>query len=384
MHNGPADKRSARSACWRIISTPCWRRARISSRCRSAPSGPSAAMVHCRRAMACARWWPTAQALETDADQPCVAGPVALPRAQGPGSADRSCARCVRGGTSLLADAAAEMADRDFADFDSGGDPYAYLRSRAIIAADAGIAPGAGHIVVTEDFLVGRQIPLGPLLDMTARALDLLDNAYCLFDDAAGGVAARSLAHRCLTGVGRRHVAVIRPVQAAGGAPGVASSRLAAPLRHLLDDRPDCRLRDARCRRAGLLGLGDTLRLGLGRLPRDGCGSVTRCVTGLGLRAHDDLRHRFRRQPWLTAAGARPSASPWPRPSPPWAPAWRRLDRLRLRLELGGPAWPQTLATRLGASFGSAFGSALATTAFGAPLGQPARDHVRRRHGSGW
>ena len=86
--------------------------------------------------------------------------------------------------TSVLADAAAEMADRDFADFDSGGDPYAYLRSRAIIKADAGIAPGAGHIVVTEDFLVGRQIPLGPLMDMTASALDLLDNAYCLFDDA--------------------------------------------------------------------------------------------------------------------------------------------------------------------------------------------------------
>lgn len=97
--------------------------------------------------------------------------------------------------TAILADAAAELADTTFADFDAGCDPLAYLRSRGVIAAEAGSLKGLERIVVGEDFLVARRIALGPLLDLTAQLLDVLDTNYGLFGAAAGDRPDGARAH---------------------------------------------------------------------------------------------------------------------------------------------------------------------------------------------
>ena len=88
------------------------------------------------------------------------------------------------GGIAALEDAVAELADRTAADFDTGLDPLAYMRTRGLIAADAGTLHGARTLAVTDSFLVARRIELGPLLDMSAALLDALDAAYSLFAEA--------------------------------------------------------------------------------------------------------------------------------------------------------------------------------------------------------
>lgn len=94
-------------------------------------------------------------------------------------------------GTGVLEDAVAELANRTAADFDTGLDPLAYLRTRGCIPADAGTISGMTRIGVGEGFLVARRIELGPLLDMTAALLDALDTAYSLFDDAEVAIRVR-------------------------------------------------------------------------------------------------------------------------------------------------------------------------------------------------
>lgn len=87
--------------------------------------------------------------------------------------------------TAQLAEAAQELADSTFADFDAGIDPLAYLRTRNVIAADAASLRKGGRLAIGEDFLVAGRIPLGPLLDVSARLLDLLDTSYGLFENAS-------------------------------------------------------------------------------------------------------------------------------------------------------------------------------------------------------
>lgn len=87
------------------------------------------------------------------------------------------------GGTTALEDAVAELADRSGGDFDTGLDPLVYMRTRGMIPADAGTITGLTSIGVREDFLVARRIALGPLLDLTAALLDVLDLVYHLFDE---------------------------------------------------------------------------------------------------------------------------------------------------------------------------------------------------------
>ena len=93
--------------------------------------------------------------------------------------------------TLVLADAAAELSDSTVADFDGGIDPLAYLRSRGVIAADAGTVDGSGTISIGEDFLIARRIALGPLMDLTAQLLDVLEAHYGLFADDYSAAAAR-------------------------------------------------------------------------------------------------------------------------------------------------------------------------------------------------
>ena len=90
-------------------------------------------------------------------------------------------------GTSILVDCAADLADTTGADFDGGADPLVFLRERGLITPETatidGVMTAAKSIVIGEDFLVARRVPLGPLLDLTARLLDALDANYGLFKD---------------------------------------------------------------------------------------------------------------------------------------------------------------------------------------------------------
>jgi hypothetical protein len=113
-------------------------------------------------------------------------------------------------GTAALWDAVADLGDRTNTDFQTGDDVVTYLRSRAILAADAGTVSRFGRLSPTETFLVAERIELGVLMDLCATYLDRLEDFYELFaDDAAamiirddivvGIAAARSAAKSVLT-----------------------------------------------------------------------------------------------------------------------------------------------------------------------------------------
>ena len=95
-------------------------------------------------------------------------------------------------GTAVLEDAVQDLADRSGADFDTGLDPMAYLRTRGVIPADVGTLAGRSVLKIGEDFLVARRIELGPLLDMSSALLDALDLTYCLFDEDGQDLTERT------------------------------------------------------------------------------------------------------------------------------------------------------------------------------------------------
>lgn len=75
--------------------------------------------------------------------------------------------------------------------FDVGGDRLAFLRGRGLLARDAAGLPQYAPVVVTEAYRVGGILELGPLMDMVAGLLDLLDRRYDLYADA--GMAAPAI-----------------------------------------------------------------------------------------------------------------------------------------------------------------------------------------------
>lgn len=96
------------------------------------------------------------------------------------------------GGTAALEDAVEELGDATVADFDTGDDPLAYLRSRGLLAGDAGSLLGIEKMHVGEHFLIVRRIGLGVLMDLAATCLDALEDCYHLDgdDDIADQIAA--------------------------------------------------------------------------------------------------------------------------------------------------------------------------------------------------
>ncbi len=86
-------------------------------------------------------------------------------------------------GTTVLEDATAELANRSGNDFDGGLDPLGYLRTRNVVPAESGSILGLRKLVIGDSFMVARRIELGPLLDMSAALLDVLDVTYCLFEE---------------------------------------------------------------------------------------------------------------------------------------------------------------------------------------------------------
>jgi hypothetical protein len=88
-------------------------------------------------------------------------------------------------GTAVLWDAVADLGDNTNADFQTGDDVVTYLRSRAMLAADAGTVSRFGRLRPTETFLVAERIELGVLMDLCATYLDRLEDFYDLFTEDA-------------------------------------------------------------------------------------------------------------------------------------------------------------------------------------------------------
>lgn len=88
------------------------------------------------------------------------------------------------GGTAVIEDAD-EVASAVVERFDTGEAAMAFLRSRAIIAADAPGLAGSDALVIGEDALLLGQIRLGAMMDLVARFLDALDAVFDLYPAAA-------------------------------------------------------------------------------------------------------------------------------------------------------------------------------------------------------
>ena len=109
------------------------------------------------------------------------------------------------GGTAALWDAVADLGDSTNADFQTGDDVVSYLRSRAMVAADAGTVSRFGRLRPTETFLIAERIELGVLMDLCATYLDRLEDFYELFNDqtelaAVAAIAAPAAAHPATPG----------------------------------------------------------------------------------------------------------------------------------------------------------------------------------------
>ncbi|MGE0700491.1 MAG: hypothetical protein AB7O57_15445 [Hyphomicrobiaceae bacterium] len=77
----------------------------------------------------------------------------------------------------------------------AGADGHAFLRSRGLLAPEAGAPSPFERLTVSEAFRVGGVAPLGQLLDVVSAVLDLLDARFGLYaperavDEADGGLA---------------------------------------------------------------------------------------------------------------------------------------------------------------------------------------------------
>jgi hypothetical protein len=116
------------------------------------------------------------------------------------------------GGTTVLVDAVAEIGDRTGAAFDTGLDPFVYLRTRGLVPADAGSICTLGEIRITDAFQVCGKLELGLILDMAASMLDALETLYRLFpeesrreDASLRAEATASACSRALTAEGKSH-----------------------------------------------------------------------------------------------------------------------------------------------------------------------------------
>jgi hypothetical protein len=93
-------------------------------------------------------------------------------------------------GTAALWDAVADLGDSTNADFQTGDDIVTYLRSRGMVAPDAGSISRYGSLAPSETFLIAERIELGSLMDLCATYLDRLEDFYDLFTDEDAGASA--------------------------------------------------------------------------------------------------------------------------------------------------------------------------------------------------
>jgi hypothetical protein len=97
------------------------------------------------------------------------------------------------GGTAALADAAAELGDATYVNFQTGDDAIAYLRSRGVIGVDAPGLMSLDQLAVGPEFLVAGRISLGPLVDLAATFLDTLEMFYELYAEEPRNEIERGL-----------------------------------------------------------------------------------------------------------------------------------------------------------------------------------------------
>lgn len=87
------------------------------------------------------------------------------------------------GGTAAFVDAVAECGDATLADFQTGDCLVAYLTQRGALGdRTQGSGPASGLRIGPGFRIVGR-IELGPMMDMCAAFLDLLETHYALYDE---------------------------------------------------------------------------------------------------------------------------------------------------------------------------------------------------------
>lgn len=85
--------------------------------------------------------------------------------------------------TGLLLELIGHLKQSSQQQFDVGGDRIPFLRERGLVARDAAGLPQYTAVVVTEAYRIGGIVELGPLMDLVAGLLDLLDRRYDLYGD---------------------------------------------------------------------------------------------------------------------------------------------------------------------------------------------------------
>jgi hypothetical protein len=93
----------------------------------------------------------------------------------------RPVARLFVASTDLLVGLVETFGDRPEARFNRGDDPISFLRERGLIAPEAAGLPPFQVVEVGESYRIGAVVELGPLMDMIAGLLDLLDRRYDLY-----------------------------------------------------------------------------------------------------------------------------------------------------------------------------------------------------------
>ncbi len=93
----------------------------------------------------------------------------------------RPMAKLYASGTATVVEAAAELGYQQQSDFDTGRDVLAYLRGRGLVGSDLACPTEGARLEVGDDFLIGRHIRLGTLMDLAAMFLDTLETHYDLF-----------------------------------------------------------------------------------------------------------------------------------------------------------------------------------------------------------
>lgn len=121
--------------------------------------------------------------------------------------------------TAVLVDLVATFAAGSEARFDTGEDPHLFLRRRGLVDAEAAAASPYVALSVGDDYRIGGVIAAGPLLDMVAGVLDLLDSRFDLYPERDGegeAVVPATLASSASADS-------IAPVATAGDGPGAAA-----------------------------------------------------------------------------------------------------------------------------------------------------------------
>lgn len=90
--------------------------------------------------------------------------------------------------TAPLQDAAGRLADGNVDPLESGHDLHAFLVGRGLIGAAFETTGTMAPLAVTDAYPLAGMQPLGQLLDLVARTLDVLDAAYGLYDDTGDAV----------------------------------------------------------------------------------------------------------------------------------------------------------------------------------------------------